>query len=72
MKSNAAHKLFVANLKDLLGEMSAAELADRLGVSRPAVSRWLKNKGSPRLNQVSEVAKVFGVTVARMFAPVKK
>lgn len=42
--------------------MNQEMLADRLGVSRQAVSKWETGEAVPELNKVVLLAKVFGVT----------
>ena len=42
--------------------MSQEMLADRLGVSRQAVSKWETGETVPELSKVVQLAKVFGVT----------
>ena len=51
------NSIFANNLKRLLQEkgMSAAELARSLGVSKSAVSDWLKGKSLPRIDKVDKI-----------------
>ena len=43
-------------------EMSQEELADSLGVSRQAVSRWEMDSAKPDANNILKISKLFGVT----------
>lgn len=45
-----------------LKEMSQEELADSLGVSRQAVSRWEMDSAKPDANNILKISKLFGVT----------
>ena len=44
-------------------EMSQAELADALGVSRQAVTKWESDAGIPEVENIISLAKLFGTTV---------
>jgi transcriptional regulator with XRE-family HTH domain len=44
-------------------DMTQAELARRLGVTKEAVCRWEKGKGNPPLARVMQIAKVLNCTV---------
>lgn len=43
--------------------MTQQDLADKLGVSRQAVSRWEMGTAKPEIESLSALAKVFGITV---------
>ena len=43
--------------------LSQEELADRLGVSRQAVSKWERGESSPDTDNLIELAKIYGVTI---------
>ncbi len=59
-------KNFDRRLKALLSEncMPRAELARRLGVTVPVVSRWLNGASAPDVYQVQAVARLFGLPCA--------
>lgn len=44
--------------------LTQGDLADKLDVSRPAVSSWESGKIRPRLNKLQQLAKLFDTTVA--------
>ena len=43
--------------------MTQQDLADRLGVSRQAVSRWEMGSAKPELDSLSAISQIFGITV---------
>lgn len=43
---------------------SQGDVADRLDVTRPTVSNWESGRARPRLNKLTELADLFGTTVA--------
>ena len=43
--------------------MTQQDLADRLGVSRQAVSRWEMGTAKPELDSLTEMSRIFGITV---------
>ena len=47
---------------------SQEELADRLGVSRQAVSKWENGQGKPELDNVVRLAEIYGVTTDYLLA----
>lgn len=57
------------NLSDKLSElrrangMSQEELAEKLGVSRQAVSKWESGAAQPELSKLIELSKIYGVSV---------
>lgn len=57
---------FAQKLRKLREEAgySQGDVADRLDVSRPAVSSWESGKVRPRLNKLEQLADLFGTTVA--------
>lgn len=55
----------VRKLRDAAG-LTQAELAEKLDVSRPAIGTWESGKVRPRLNELKELADLFGVTVAEL------
>lgn len=46
--------------------MTQAELAQELDVSRPAVGSWESGKIRPRLDKLSQIAELFGITVSEL------
>lgn len=53
-------KLIVSRNKAGLSQM---ELADRLGVSRQAVSRWESGDTTPTMDKLKSLAKIYGVSL---------
>ncbi|HEX4739435.1 MAG TPA: helix-turn-helix transcriptional regulator [Allosphingosinicella sp.] len=49
------------------GEMTQAELADRIGMTRQTVAAIEQNKYSPSLEAAFRIARVFGVGVDDVF-----
>lgn len=52
---------FIAALRKANG-MTQQDLADRLGVSNKAVSRWERDENAPDLSLIPAIAEIFGVT----------
>ena len=48
------------------GGLSQEALAERLGVSRQAVSKWEVDAAQPELDKVVALAKVFGITTDQL------
>ncbi|MFC6009168.1 helix-turn-helix domain-containing protein [Angustibacter luteus] len=48
-------------LKMSLGEMKAEEMGELLGVSRQTLSRWMGDKGVPRLAYIKQWALATGI-----------
>lgn len=46
--------------------LSQEELAERLGVSRQAVSKWERAESSPDTDNLIELAKIYGVTLDKL------
>lgn len=46
--------------------MTQAELAQKLDVSRPAVGSWESGKIRPRFDKLSQIAELFGITVSEL------
>lgn len=55
-------KLRVRELREQHG-ISQEELAQRLGVEAPAVSKWDRNLTFPRMDKLVAMADIFGCTV---------
>ena len=53
-------KLIVSRNKDGLSQM---ELAERLGVSRQAVSRWESGDTTPSVDKLKTLARIYGVSL---------
>ena len=49
-------------LRDKAG-LSQMELADRLGVSRQAVSRWESGDTTPTMDKLKSLARIYGVSL---------
>lgn len=56
--------------QELLDEvdMSGAQVARRLKISRTAVSAWATGKSAPKWEKVPEIARALGVSVNRVSA----
>jgi putative transcriptional regulator len=50
------------------GEMTQAELAERIGVTRQTVNAIEQNKYSPSLETAFRIAAVFGVEIGAVFS----
>ena len=48
--------------------MTQEELADRLNVSRPAVSKWETGKGYPSLESLKDIANLFGISIDELIS----
>jgi lambda repressor-like predicted transcriptional regulator len=62
-------ELFVANLKRLMSErrLTQAELAERVGLSQPAISMMLARKYRPQRRTVRLLAQVLGVAEGELW-----
>jgi len=62
-------KVFSRRLAILLKKngMSQKDLADRLGLSQPAVHKYLNNKSFPDLKIIFQISSLFGVPVEWLF-----
>lgn len=47
--------------------LSQQEVADRLGITQPAYALWERRNISIRVDQLFQVAKIFGVSVEELF-----
>ncbi len=54
-------------LRFVQGEMTQAELADRIGVTRQTVIAIEKGRYSPSLEMAFQIARVFGVSLDKVF-----
>jgi len=63
-------KILINNLKGLLekADWSQADLARKLKVATSNVSNWFIGKNTPSVDTLDDIADVFGVTVADLFA----
>ena len=52
----------IRNLREKKG-FTQAELADKLGVSSKAISKWEANKGTPSYEFLPLLAKLFNITI---------
>lgn len=52
-------------MREIAG-LTQGDLADKLDVSRPAVSSWESGKIRPRLNKLQQLAELFDTTVAEL------
>ena len=57
----------IRKLRFLNGEMTQAELAERIGVTRQTVMAIEKSKYSPSLEVAFRIAEVFGVPLESVF-----
>lgn len=66
------NSIFASNLKRLLNakDMSAAELARRLDVSKSAVSDWLKGKSLPRTDKVDAMCRILNCEREQFTKPI--
>ena len=49
--------------------LTQEELAEKLYVSRTAVSKWESGRGYPNIDSLKEIAKFFSVTVDELLSP---
>lgn len=58
----------MSKFKQLLmnADMHGAQLARRLGVTRAAVSSWVRGKTAPNYDKLSEIARHLNVSVAEV------
>lgn len=59
----------IAELRKLSG-MKQDELAEKLGVTPQAVSKWENGASAPDISQLPKIASIFGVTIDELFARV--
>lgn len=48
--------------------MSQQELADAMGISKPAVSKWEKGHNVPERKRIAQLAKILGIPIDRLMA----
>lgn len=55
----------VMNIRQLreANDMTQEELAKKLGVKPPAVSKWERGLSYPRMDNVARMAEIFGVSM---------
>ncbi len=73
MKATSADHLFAANLKAILDGrgITTTQLARAVGVTQPAIHRWVAHKGSPRLSTISKLSNFFDIDPVQFFKPIK-
>ena len=47
--------------------LTQAHLAEKLGVSYQAVSKWENNRGSPDIQLIPQIADILGVSIDTLF-----
>lgn len=59
-------KIFSENLKRYmqLRNVTQEELAEHLGISRQAISLWLRGEGNPRMNKISAICSYLNISRA--------
>lgn len=57
----------IRSLRFHLGELTQAELAERVGVTRQTIIAIEQGKYSPSLEMAFQIARVFGVPLDRVF-----
>jgi putative transcriptional regulator len=57
----------IRQLRFTHGEMTQAELADRIGLTRQTINAIEQGKYSPSLEMAFQIARVFGVPLERVF-----
>ncbi len=66
MQKNTVLGLKISYYRRLLG-LTQAELAEMLGVSCQAVSKWEQQTNCPDIMLLPELARIFGVTIDELF-----
>lgn len=58
------NKIFADNLRSLMEkkDISGAELARKMGISKSAVSDWLAGKSLPRIDKIDKMCFIFNCT----------
>ena len=53
-------------LRELIaeGDKSQAEIARKIGTSRQQISKWVNEKGAPKLSKLYEIADFLGFRIA--------
>lgn len=61
--------IFIENLEKYLkrNHMTYSELAQKLGISKSAVSMWKKKSGFPRIEILDKIADLFQISTADLF-----
>lgn len=62
---NAATQIFIRDLR-LKANLTVQDVADILGVSKPAVSKWENGDGSIKTEMLYRISKLYGVTVKEL------
>lgn len=57
------NKVFIDNLKYFLGErgMTQADLANRLGMTKGAISDWMGGRAMPRMAKIQQIAQILDI-----------
>lgn len=61
-KGKTPREIFARRLNQLWGDRTAAELADRCGVSPETASKWLQGATIPELDSWPTLARALGIT----------
>lgn len=69
--TNDSEQLFKSRLKALMSKegWDPKAVAERSGVAKPLVYRWLRDAGGPSLENADKIAKIFGLSTADMISP---
>lgn len=62
-----AVNISIRQLRDTAG-ITQLELAERLGVSQPAVARWESGRRMPRLDTLQRIADALGLNLSVIFS----
>ena len=52
--------------KELMGNVTQRELANKLGTTQQSISRWASGKGVPKTTDLPKIAKALNVPVERV------
>jgi transcriptional regulator with XRE-family HTH domain len=70
MSDQEANKIFAENLKKFIEKrgLTQVAVADYLGVSEAAVSKWCKGETSPRMSKFDKLCELFGCSRTALMA----